>query len=280
MAMDDEPYQLCADALVQHERPFSSIDRLRYRFGALVSRYYRERAAALSCTGLRAKALRRCVTSRDGQLLLVKNYKAACTTGTQLVHHYDHGLYWSDGDVHGTRRLAQGLLAARRHLAALDSPTTLRLTFVRDPLARLVSGFVMVFVGRSPYTKWAHAERGMWRLGYDPDGSVARNFDIFLEFLAQAFALDPAHANPHWRPQVMNIAYGEIDYGLIGRVERLRDDIQKLGDRLDHRFPDLEQATGPHFHRGRDAGALLTVTPAHRARARHLFAADYEAFSY
>jgi Sulfotransferase family len=266
--------------LAQHERPFSANDSVRYRLGGLVSQKYRERALALTQTGRRAQALRRCVTSRDGRLLFVKNYKAACTTGTELVHHYDNKRFSAHGGAHGAKDLAQGLSATRRHLAALDDPNAMRVTFVRDPLARLVSGFVMVFVKPTAFMKWSRQERGLWRLGYDPHGSVTRNFDLFLEYLEQSFSLDPSHSNPHWRRQVLNIACGEIEYGLIGRVERLRDDIRQLGEKLGHHFPDLEQGLGPRFNRGHEASSVLTVSAAQRARVRTLFAPDYEAFSY
>lgn len=91
----DQSCRLADHEIGVHERTFSGFDRVRYRVGALISPYYRERRAALGSTGLRAKALRRCVTSRDGRVLFVKNFKAACTTGTELMHHYDHGRYYS-----------------------------------------------------------------------------------------------------------------------------------------------------------------------------------------
>lgn len=139
---------------------------------------------------------------------------------------------------------------------------------------------MMIFVGHTDYTKWARSETGFRRLGYDPNGSPDRNFDLFLEYLAQTFALDPARANPHWRPQTLNIAHGEIDYAVVGRVERMRADLRALGERLGHRFPDLDAVTGPHFNHARKTDELLAATASQRARVRQLFAADYDAFSY
>ena len=124
-------------------------ETLVYRMLGAVSPYYRGRATLQSCPTILAQALRRCVQTRDGRLLFLKNPKAACSTVVQLIHVHENGRFADVGRLHRTRGVRQGIRHAAAHIAAIDDPTCVRFTAVRDPASRVVSGFMMFFSGAS-----------------------------------------------------------------------------------------------------------------------------------
>ena len=137
-----------------------------------------------------------------------------------------------------------------------------------------------IFGSARRYTHASFREQGMWTLGYDPEGDIHRNFDIFLEYLAHCLAVAPAEVNIHWKPQALSIARGLIDYAHIGRVETLQKDIRTIGEMAER---DLLKGLGevPHFNRSADARAeRITITHAQRRKIQSLYAGDYEAFGY
>lgn len=262
---------------------------MRYWIGGLIKPAYRQRLVAQSLPGVVTQAMRRCVTTRDGKILLVKNPKAACSTAAQLLLHYDQGSFEDTAKIHRTKQLRQGMDFASHHLAALIDPKSFKFTIVRDPLSRTTSAFAMFFlnVGSDVFAsdggeeKARRRETGIWALGYDPSGSPSRNFDIFLDYIECCFAIDMAHVNTHWKPQVFTTAHGHIRYDHVGKVETLRRDLETIQEKIGHSFPGMDKPEGPQFNRSRvDVKTLLQVTPEQRRKVRDLFSADYEAFGY
>jgi hypothetical protein len=258
-----------------------SSDRLRYRVAGTFSETYRQRLAWSACAPDVGQALRRAAASRDRRLLFVKNPKAACTTGAQLVHLYDHGAFCLSENIHDSTAIRQGLQHATHHMAVLANDEAIRFTFVRNPLDRVISAFCMFFTRPCHSEKERDRERGMRALGFDQSHSSSRNFDIFLEYLDHCFATDPAHCNPHWRQQIHNLAHGSIDYHVVGRVEALPEAIRELELRLDHRFCEVDGWSAPQFNRSPSIErAVFCVSDRQRRKVRDLYAADFEAFSY
>jgi hypothetical protein len=261
---------------------------LRYKLLGGLSPYYRGKAAMAGLPLPLAQALRRCVSSCDGRLLYVKNPKAACSSVTQLLHWQDCGHFVPLNQLHGAAGVRQGVRYAQAHLSSLNDPACVRFTVVRDPVARTVSAFMMYFAGAAAniFASAEHQadalvkEQGMWTLGYDPEGDIHRNFDIFLEYLAHSLAVAPAEVNIHWKPQTLSIARGLIDYAHIGRVETLDEDLRTIGELAGR---DLRRglAEMPHFNRSKPVrSGAFTATQAQRSKIRTLYAADYEAFGY
>lgn len=262
---------------------------IKYWLRGIVTSKYRNRLAVRNLPEVVAQVMKRCISTRDGKILLIKNAKAACSTAAQLLVHYDLGSFEDISKLHGSRKVRQGINYAKDHIAVLNDPASFKFTTVRDPFARTLSAFAMFFVPggadvlerEDDEEDGRRRESGMWTLGYEPDGSVSRNFDIFLDYLEQCFAVDEAHVNPHWRPQIYTTAYGFITYDHIARVETLRRDLETIQDKIGHRFPGMDKPEGPQFNRSRvDVKSLLKVTDAQRRKVRDLFAADYEAFGY
>jgi hypothetical protein len=261
---------------------------LKYRvLGRLVG-YYRGKAAMADLPLPLGQALRRAVSSCDGRILYVKNPKAACSSLTQLVHRLDRGDFVPLHRLHGASGIRQGVRYAEAHLHSLGDPNCFRFTFVRDPVARTVSAFMMLFGGKPSQVfdtrerlKQASAqEQGMWTLGYDPDGDVHRNFEVFIEYLEHCLAVAPAEVNIHWKPQTLSIARGYIDYAHIGRVETLKRDLRIIREMSGRDL--LEGLDGvPHFNGSSTARSKqFTVSQAQRRKIRALYADDCAAFGY
>jgi hypothetical protein len=139
-----------------------------------------------------------------------------------------------------------------------------RLVFVRNPWARLVSAFVNKFVSlhelAQPFFDEAHAR---WRRKRPRAADALRSilgrpreeelrgsiwlrirgkrawhneftFRHFVELLADA-NLDEDETDLHWRPQYRFL--GNVSFHLVGRFERLQDDLQSVADRLGLRIP-------------------------------------------
>ena len=266
--------------------PVSRARRLLYCTLGTVSPYYKGKAALQGCPPPLAQAVRRSLLTRDGRLLFLKNPKAACSTVVQLIHFHETGRFADVSRLHRTPDLRQGHPHAEAHIAALDDPSCVRFTAVREPASRTVSAFMMFFSGAGADVfseegrdkKAAKREAGMWALGYDPRGDVNRNFDVFLEYLARCFETGPEHVNIHWKPQTLSIALGHIRYSHIGRVESLKQDLQTVSDMIGYSmFDDRRELPSVNRARGRSG---FEPTTEQRRKIRQLYAQDYEAFGY
>lgn len=268
--------------------PQRGVRALKYRVLGRLTGYYRGKAAMADLPLPLGQALRRAVSSCDGRMLYVKNPKAACSSLTQLVHRLDCGDFVPLHKLHGASGIRQGVRYAEAHLDSLGDPDCFRFTFVRDPVARTVSAFMMLFGGKPSQVfgtpeRLKHAsaqEKGMWTLGYDPDGDQHRNFEIFLEYLEHCLAVAPAEVNIHWKPQTLSIAREHIDYAHIGKVETLEEDLRIIGEMSGRDL--LEGLDGvPHFNRsGAARSRPFAVSEAQRRKIRALYARDYEVFGY
>jgi hypothetical protein len=239
-----------------------------------------------TCPLLVAQALRRSVITRDRKLFFLKNPKAACSTVLQLMHHHEHGHFAEVRHLHRMSAVQQGIRHANTLVAALDDPNCVRFTAVRDPATRAVSGFMMFFSGAGAEVfkaegrdkKAAKREAGMWELGYDPDGDMHRNFDVFLDYVAMCFEASREHVNVHWRPQTLSIALDNISYDHICRVENLRQDLNIVSDLVG--FPLLPPGQEPPSVNQARRRSEFRVSDEQRRKIRALYADDYEAFGY
>lgn len=261
---------------------------LMLRALGLVSPYHRGRAAIQMCPVVLGQAVRRCVLTRDRQLLFLKNPKAACSTVLQLLHHHELGRFAEVSQLHRTHEIHQGIRHAEAHLAALSDPKCVRFTVVREPAARAVSAFMMFFSGagaevfkREGRDKTAaKREAGIWALGYDPNGDIRRNFDLFLEYIDRCLAMAPEYVNVHWKPQTLSIAHEHIQYSHIGRVETLQRDLETVSEMVGYPLHG-QNSELPQINRSRDERAkAFELTPVQRRKIHSLYANDYEAFGY
>ena len=220
--------------------------------------------------------LRNLILSHDRRFLFLRNQKCACTQTTQLLYAYGNNGATYPGNVH---RANQGIIPARYRWMDIkpvfDAHMSFFFTFVRDPQTRVISAFRNFFVDQTNGARKKHM-RPMRAHGDDPGRDVSYNLDVFLDHVAHGFAVDPVNSDSHWRLQVHNIAWSDIRYDFVGRVERYEADIADVfaaGGAPN--FPSADLLTARH---NRSTAPETPVTAAQKARITALYAADYQAF--
>lgn len=221
--------------------------------------------------------MRDLVMTLDGKFVFLRNAKCGCTSVAQLMYYYSNGSFYPRS-IH---RAQKGVYLSRYHWGriqpVLEAQSAFLFTFVRDPEARAWSAFTNFFVDEKNIARHNHMP-GMKALGYGPENSLSRNFDIYLDYLEACMAVDPMRTSTHFRPQVLNIAHEHLKFDFIGKLENIETDVRKLfelGGKPD--FPPSE-VMAQRFNKS--APRRPDLTPAQRARIREIFAADYEAFGY
>ena len=222
--------------------------------------------------------LRNLILSHDRRFLFLRNQECACTQTTQLLHAYGNAGETYQGNVH---RADRGLYAARYRWLDIkpvfEAHIALLFTFVRHPEKRAVSAFRNFFVDQTNIARRKHLKPMLAR-GYAPKGDAGRNFDVFLDYVADSFARDRLRTDTHWRLQVDNIAFHDIRFDRIGRVENYEADIRAIfAEGGAPGFPPDELLARKH---NASRPVDFTVTPAQRARIEALWAPDYQAFNY
>lgn len=221
--------------------------------------------------------LRNLVMTLDKRFLFLRNLKAGCTSVAQLMYYYSMGDFYPR-TIHRARK---GIHLARYDWSVIkpvyEAGSATLFTFVREPEKRIYSAFTNFFVDEKNLARRKHWDP-MIAHGLDPKGDLSRNFDAFLDYVEHSLAIDPDRTDSHFRPQVLNIAYGKVAYDYIGRLERMNDELRvifEMGGRPD--FPPAE-VLDQRFNTS--AGKTAPLTPAQRRRVRDIFAADFEAFGY
>jgi hypothetical protein len=213
----------------------------------------------------------------DRKFVFVKNSKAGCTTIAQLMYHYCHGKFFK-GSVHRTRDgLRQGITYWMDYETASLSRSAFTFTFVRHPETRLLSAFKNFFVDWKNRSARIHFH-SLRRRGFDEAGELARNFDVFLDYVDESLSKDALRTDRHWRLQVLNTGYGLIDYQFIGKVENFDRDIQEVFSLAGVPAPPTKDCLAIRFNRS--AHHDFTISKTQRRRIERLFAEDYEAFGY
>jgi len=260
-------------ASVYHKKPHSS---RKTRLLAPFLPRYRAKLAMERLSAPVARIVPETMLSNDGRYLYVKNSKAACTSVGNRFYCWQTGDYPA-GNIHSQRDdVRQGIRYADAVVEALLSPDTFKFTFVRHPVARTVSAFTNFFVDKTNRARPKHA-RHISRFGLNDGKPVEENFEAFLDYVAHSMHVDPDLTDPHFRTQTRNIAYGHVDYDVIGRVETLEADLQRIGTHLEADCPASVTGAKPASNRSR---SRFTPEPCHIARIEALYAQDFEAFGY
>ncbi|TCM86532.1 sulfotransferase family 2 domain-containing protein [Rhodovulum steppense] len=221
--------------------------------------------------------LRNLVMSTDRRILFLRNLKCACTSVAQLLYYYSEGRFYPRS-IH---RATRGVYLARYWWSEIEpvyqAHSAFLFTLTRSPQARAWSGFTNFFVDASNIAR--HNHMGPMRdHGYDPAHGESYNFDVFLDYIEHSLAIDPLQTSAHFRPQVFNIAFGEIPYDHIGKVETLADDLRVIFERAGAPGFPPKELIEQRFNRSE--APRTPLTPAQRRRVRTIFARDYEAFGY
>lgn len=218
------------------------------------------------------------ILSHDKRLLFLRNQKCACTQATQLLYAYSNNGKLYKGNVH---RANKGILPARYNWEVikpvLENKSAYTFTFVRHPLDRAISAFRNFFLDNSNIARRKHM-RHIESHGFSPYNSASRNFDVFLDYIEHTLKVDPIRCDTHWRLQVDNIAYFDISFDLIGRVETFNQDIRRVFDAVGSlSFLTPELLARRH---NQSSHHDFSATKAQRMRVASIFARDYETFGY
>ncbi|MEC8630437.1 MAG: sulfotransferase family 2 domain-containing protein [Pseudomonadota bacterium] len=210
------------------------------------------------------------VTFADGHAIYVKNSKAACTTITHQIYEWDHGRPYAGPAIHRDQSLSQGLWAYPDIVKCLGDPSCLKVTALRDPVARCVSGFTNFVLDQSNGNYGLHRP-SLERMGLHKDLDDSVKFDLFLDYIAACIGADVKRMDEHFRPQFYNLRPDRIAYDVIGRVETLHDDLAAIATRLNLPPPPApEKAARKNASQSRFIPTSVQVD-----RIKDLYAVDF-----
>lgn len=213
----------------------------------------------------------------DHKIALVKNSKAGCTTAAHILYQYSKGKSFR-GDVH---RPDIDVIQGEQHfpvaVAALNKPETLNITTIRHPVDRAVSAFTDFFLMKKNLRTEQHIG-AMRQFGFDEAQSEAKNFDVFLDYVDHCFSVNRSYTDRHFRPQVINLAFGHISYAKICRVEQFEADML---DVLKQAGLSADQLSAYNLAaRNSSRPKRFVPTKEHVKRLTNLYADDFENLGY
>lgn len=182
-------------------------------------------------------ALRSVFVSLRYRYVYVNNQKAACSTIKLALYRAElRDLSWTPArSIH------------RRERSIIPGPAEVG----PELFERMAAGEAFRFaVVRNPYVRALSAYRDKLERLNEPDGEVPvvaseanrqrlrESFGVhsdadlerfgFVDFLRALRDQDPTAMDPHWRPQVINTCADAMSFDLIGRVESLEQDLERV----------------------------------------------------
>jgi len=140
-------------------------------------------------------------------------------------------------------------------LTKIQQPDWYKFAIVRDPYARLVSGYVDKLCGKDLTTKWVQ------RVVQAVNAKANKDTVTFEEFVAYLESNDNDTVNGHWRRQSFSFELYEID--AFVRIEHLLDDLrpvcERVGVECDEELLGTRRQTNPY-------GKQLDLSPNEVAR--------------
>lgn len=243
------------------------------------SKRYRARRGQKQLDPVVRTVIEHLVVSGDEKLVYIKNSKAGCTSVTRLLHLYSKGEEFAASDglhlFHDGFR--QGICHWKENYALMRSGKAFVFSSIRHPQTRVVSAFTNFFVDMKNKSTPKHLP-AMRRFGFSESNSTAQNFDVFLDYIEASFAANEVLTDWHWRKQVHNLAWGQIEYDYLARLENLNRDLAEI--------KKLAGLDDPHdaFHRparsNQSSAAKFQPDAAQAARIFTLYRDDFEALGY
>lgn len=216
------------------------------------------------------------------RLVYIKNQKAACTS-------IEYSL-WTDKDRKTGRRTFRGRTHDRRSPllggvdglleADLDNLHDVKVfTVVRNPFSRVLSAYLHHVYDANLGSRLTR-RLGLWRsadirrkffdaVGMDPKRSL--DFEGFVERLVDT---PPERLTGHFRPQVANVLWGELQYDFVGRLEE-PDPLSQFFSRHEITF----KKRAPHAQGAGEKIRRFYTTSTAELVAAH-FSQDFQAFGY
>jgi len=215
------------------------------------------------------------VLTDDTKLLFVQNSKAGCTTVSHVMYEYSRGSKYS-GNIHEQgAKLKRGLSHVDEVLDALHSKDTVRFTIVRDPMTRALSCFKNFFVDKTN-ERSAKYIRAIRSFGYSEQASMEENFSAYLNLVEASMRKSASFTDPHFRTQVKNVSFGDINYDSICKLENYASDLEAVFAKAQI---DLK---GTLFDKKHNATKTSKFSPTEEMKDRvfKIYSEDYEAFGY
>jgi len=211
--------------------------------------------------------------------MLIKNSKAGCTSLAALLEEYSTGELVVFDDIHLHRHgVFQGPYDWRMFELGFASERTTCFSFVRNPVSRLVSCFSDFFVDLKNGDTNQHLPP-MEDRGFELTSSVDRNFEVFVDYVAESIADAPDICNRHWREQVCNLGFGHVTLDFIGKLETYQKDLQNLFEVQGERA-FLERSKSWRRQFNTSAKTDVSISDATRRKILRVYARDCEAFGY
>lgn len=257
----------------------SNADSLKVRALGLVLDRYRNLEEMRHLPVPLRNAISFSVLTADHRLHFVRNAKAGSTSVLRMIYSYAAGEEFRGKTGTRFEGIIRGFHNWRACYEALISREPVIFCLVRNPYDRLMSGFRNFYVARSHSWGWRHALQ-MRQLGYSPEKPPETNLDIFLDYVELSFEVDELHTDRHWRKQVHNVAFSDVDYDVIGRTETLVDDMKQVLERAEIADADLIELLSRRYNHTDSVREAYRPTTAQRRRIERLYADDFEAFGY
>ena len=115
--------------------------------------------------------------------------------------------------------------------------------------------------------------------GFELTSSVDRNFEVFVDYVAESIADAPDICNRHWREQVCNLGFGHVTLDFIGKLETYEKDLQNLFEVQGERA-FLERSKSWRRQFNTSAKTDVSISDATRRKILRVYARDCEAFGY
>ena len=221
------------------------------------------------------------VSRQHGYFYMAVN-KAASSKVKMVLHQLEgYELPADPFDVHARNRPQTPFVdrlsafGAGEAASILSGPGWRRFAFVRNPYARLWSAYKSKIADlASPYVG---VRASIWRAAgrHQPPESTPA-FEAFVHWVAQ---LPDLERDGHWRSQTGCLCHDLVDYGFLGRVERLEQDLASVLISLDAPAALLTGLDAPVGASDSVAGAR----PYDADLAQHVhdaYAADFVTFDY
>ncbi|MFT4959089.1 MAG: hypothetical protein ACI92Z_000161 [Paracoccaceae bacterium] len=242
--------------------------------------------------------LRYLYTPNDGSWALRPNGKTGTTSTLYFLFHLMFGYPLSAqavvdnslnedqaGHMLGRARVFSPLIARNdQSKPSRYLKQTLKLTTVRHPMARALSGFSYLCLSEELRHEMFFVDRVRMNalVGFDwkSHADTADGFVRFLTYLQHEIPHnDTRPLNGHFRPQLLNILPDVLQPDLVGRCEDLPAFFTEIADRLSRPLPDgAVTAQARNVAQVTDRSAL--ITPEATRLVSEIFAGDFEAFGY
>lgn len=157
-------------------------------------------------------------------------------------------------------------------VSLLESPTTLKFTFVTNPYSRAVAAFAQSFGDPRGGAPAAEALRNQHLHGTTSGFNEATEYTL-AAFLDGVAAQADHERDRQWRVLSRALAWGRVNYDVVGTTETFADDVATIAHRLDFEPPDVGPA--PAY-----SGRIDGLSGIEAELVRRIYRDDFDNFGY